>query len=364
VKISLPASVSDLTPELLTAIISERHVGARVEAVEVIETRSYGEQMVSTSARAVLRLHYDTGTPSVLPTRVVVKISRGVDKIMAPFYSNEVAFYRRLRPELAIEAPLVLGAAYDPESTHFALVLEDLTQRAARFPTVTQAIELADVEGLIDNQALLHAAFWESPRFRGDLAWVETHLAGGVARLMNDLAPAYIQHEIDTVAHKREIVQRLRTTGPELLAGVQAVQRHQATLSPTFLHGDSHLGNTYLLPGARGGLLDWQLCVRGYCMHDVSYLFATALPIESRRRHERELLKRYLERLREHGVRSPPSFDTVWREYGRAMVWGLYVGWLTTPIVNYGWEINVMNHLRLMTAYEDLDTARLVAEVS
>ena len=45
------------------------------------------------------------------------------------------------------------------------------------------------------------------------------------------------------------------------------------------------------------------------------------------------------------------------------MIWGVYIGWLTTPVVNYGWEINVVNHLRLMTAYEDLDTASLLAEL-
>jgi hypothetical protein len=45
------------------------------------------------------------------------------------------------------------------------------------------------------------------------------------------------------------------------------------------------------------------------------------------------------------------------------MIWGVYIGWLTTPVVNYGWEINVMNHLRLTTAYEDLDTAKLISEI-
>jgi hypothetical protein len=58
-----------------------------------------------------------------------------------------------------------------------------------------------------------------------------------------------------------------------------------------------------------------------------------------------------------------PPFDATWREYRRALVWGVYVGWLTTPVVNYGWEINVVNHLRLTTAYEDHDTAGLVREV-
>jgi aminoglycoside/choline kinase family phosphotransferase len=363
VSVNLPASAEDLTPALLTSLVSARHPAVVVEAVEVLQTKSYGEEMVSTSARAVLQLHYRETAPSGLPSRVVVKMSRGVDTIMAPFYRNEVAFYQNIRDALAIEAPRVLGAAFDPESLRFALVLEDLTARGARFPNVTQPVALADVEGLIDTQAALHAAFWESPRFRGDLAAVETHLHGGVARLMNELAPAYIQHEIDNVAFKREIVQRLRTTGPELLAGVQALQRHQSRLPQTLLHGDSHLGNTYLLAQHRGGLLDWQLCVRGHCLHDVSYLLATSLPVESRRQHERDLLSRYLERLREHGVRQPPRFEIAWCEYRRAMIWGVYIGWLTTPVVNYGWEINVVNHLRLMTAYEDLDTASLVAEV-
>jgi hypothetical protein len=45
-------------------------------------------------------------------------------------------------------------------------------------------------------------------------------------------------------------------------------------------------------------------------------------------------------------------------------MWGVYIGWLTTPVVNYGWEINVMNHFRLTTAFEDHDTARLIAEIA
>jgi hypothetical protein len=361
--VELPASAQDLTPALLTTLLSARHPGATVDAIDLLQAKSYGEEMVSTSARALLTLHYRGCAPAGLPTRVVVKMSRGIDAIMAPFYRNEVAFYRNVRDELAIEAPRSFGAEFDPQSLRFALVLEDLTERGAKFPNVTQPVELAAVESLLDTLAQLHAAFWESPRFRGDLACMETHLEGGVATLMNCLAPAYIQHEIDTVAFKRELVQRLRTTGPQLLAGVQAVQRHQARLPQTLLHGDAHLGNTYLLPQNRGGFLDWQLTVRGYCLHDVSYLVATSLPIESRRRHERDLLNRYLDRLREYGVRQPPSFADAWQEYGRAMIWGVYIGWLTTPVVNYGWEINVVNHLRLTTAYEDLETAKLVAEI-
>lgn len=354
----------ELDLELLTAAIHTRYPAVTITGFDLLETRQYGQQMVSTSGRAMLKLHYAQGTPGNLPDRVVCKLALGAESVMAAFYENEVQVYARLRPELTIEAPRSLGALYDPKSAQFVLILEDLSQRDARFPNVTQDVELSAIETLIDTLASLHASHWESPRFSSELSWLQSHVRGRVAHVMNELAPPLIQHEIDTQAFKREMVQRLRATGPELLAGVKRVQRHQARLAQTLLHGDAHLGNTYLLPHGGAGLLDWQLCVRGYCMHDVSYLIATGLSIASRREHERVLLRRYRERLLERGVRNAPSADEIWKEYRRAMIWGVYIGWLTTPVVNYGWEINVINHLRLTTAYEDLETARLVAEVT
>ena len=141
------------------------------------------------------------------------------------------------------------------------------------------------------------------------------------------------------------------------------MQAHQATLPQTVCHGDTHIGNTYALPGDTGGLLDWQLASRGFALHDVSYLIATGLSVAERRRHERDLLAFYREQLRAHGVAEAPSLDDLWTEYARAMIWGLYIGWLITPVVNYGWEKSVMAHLRTMTAYEDLDTAQLIARL-
>jgi len=351
----------ELSLELLAAVVRTRYPAAVLLGFDLLDSRHYG-QTVSTSGRATLQLHFAEGTAGDLPDRVVCKLALGADTVMAAFYENEVQVYTHLRPDLLIEAPRSLGALYDSKSAQFVLMLEDLSQRGAHFPNVTQDVPLTAVQALLDTLATLHASHWESARFAADLAWLQSHLKGRVAHLMNELAPPLIQREIDTQAFKRELVQRLRSTGPGLLASVQRLQRHQARLAQTLLHGDAHLGNTYLLPRGKAGLLDWQLCVRGYCMHDVSYLIATGLPIALRREHERSLLRRYRERLAALGI-DAPSAGEIWDEYRRAMVWGVYIGWLTTPVANYGWEINVVNHLRLTTAYEDLGTARLVAEV-
>ena len=364
VPLKFTSRAEELGLELLGAAIHTRHPAVTITGFDLLETRQYGQQMVSTSGRAALKLHYAPGAAGDLPDRVVCKLALGAESVMAAFYENEVQVYARLRPELAIEAPRSLGALYDPTSGQFVLILEDLSQRGARFPNVLEDVALSAIETLIDALATLHASHWESPRFSNELSWLQSHVQGRVAHVMNELAPPLIQHEIDSQVFKREMVQRLRTTGPQLLAGVKCVQRHQARLAQTLLHGDAHLGNTYLLPQGGAGLLDWQLCVRGYCMHDVSYLIATGLTIAARREHERALLQRYRERLLESGVRNAPGMDEIWKEYRRAMVWGVYIGWLTTPVVNYGWEINVVNHLRLTTAYEDLETSRLVAELT
>jgi hypothetical protein len=358
-----PVDIQQLTPAILTATIRKVHPGVTVETMAIVESKAYGEAMVSTAARAVLDLTYSGAGAISLPGRVILKLARDNSKLLAPFYENEVNFYNRLRPELEMEAPVALGGDYDGETGQFGLLLEDLTRRNAHFPNVTEVISLAQVQSLIDQLAILHARYWESPRFAADMSWVQSHVKGEVSHLQNEAATPLIQYEIDSENFKREMVQRLRTTGAQMRADMMAVQKYHSTLPQTLLHGDTHLGNTYLLPGDKGGFLDWQLMVRGYCMHDVNYLITTALSIEQRRNHEQELLRRYLEKLAELGVNNPPSFDVAWKEYRRTLVWGVYYGWLTTPVGNYGWEINVLNHLRLTTAYEDLDTGNLVAEL-
>lgn len=360
----MPQSAADVTPALLNAIVRPHRPDVRFDAVRVVESKAYGDGMVSTAARVILAPGYAAGSPAGLPERLVLKLGRSPDFLIGPLYANEVSFYNRIAPELSgVELPASFGGAYDAATQQFALLLEDLTLRDARFPNAITPVSLDEVRAILATLARVHARFWQSPRFGGELDFVETHVEGPLATFMRDLVPQAIQQEIDTENFKRELVERLRTTGDALRRGTQALHRHQQSLPHTLLHGDTHIGNTYLLPDGRGGLLDWQLCVRGHHMHDVNYLITTALSIGTRREQERALLAYYLDQLAEAGVAAPPGFDESWTEYRRTLIWGVYIGWLTTNVANYGWEINVINHLRLTTAYEDHDTARLIAEL-
>jgi len=179
----------------------------------------------------------------------------------------------------------------------------------------------------------------------------------------SDQVSGFAEYQVASTQFKREMLQRLRVTPKELHEQFQRVQAHQSTLPQTLCHGDAYIGNTYLLPNNQAGLLDWQLSARGYCMHDISYIITTGLSVAQRRSHERELLEYYRQQLLSRGVEGVPSLNELWLEYRRAMVWNLYIGWLITPVVNYGWEITVMAVLRTMTADEDLETQKALADL-
>ena len=361
-----PLGKEGWTPELLTGLVERLHPGTSVTDCTVVEGWFYGSGRASTSGRLELDLRYAGPDADKLPARAICKIAQTVSSAEA-LYDNEVSFYSQLRPELdaaglEIETPLCAGADYDSASGTYALVLEDLTQRGAIFPSVLTSLTLPQLRNVLAMLARLHAHFWQSPRFAADMPWVQGHVAGDLFKIFHNPAgvPAQIAHLVETIQFKREMVQRLGMSLDELFESFRKVQHHQARLPQTMLHGDTHIGNTYLLPNDRVGLLDWQLTVRGYCMHDISYIIATALPVEMRRSHERELLAFYRECLVAGGVAEAPAAEELWLEYRRAAVWNVYIGWLTTDIANYGWEISVMAHLRVMTAFEDLETAKLL----
>ena len=363
----MPIHPQELSAEFLSEIISEAHPGRRVLSADIIDTKIYGEVNVSSSARATLDLEYDAGAPADLPRRVVVKMSLADNiwpaKLFALF-ENEVNFYKHIRPELDIETPLSLGGRFDAQSKRYVLILEDVGARGAHFSAQSDEPSVENTQAVLDVHARVHAKFWENPRFETDLSnIVQTHLSGGVEELMHELVREGIREELRLQIVKRELFGRLGMSEAQMYAGCCALKRHQSTLPQTLLHGDSHFGNSYRMPDGTGGLYDWQLSVRGYVMHDITYMINTSLSIELRRKHERDLLAFYRDRLGHHGVDSPPDLETLWLEHRRATLWTFYYGWVPAPLPNYGWELLTIALLRTSAAFEDHETRKAIAEI-
>lgn len=362
---AFPMNADELTKDRLTALLRTVDNTASVESFVITDSKQHGDgsEQVSTANRIELDLVFD-GRQGRRNEKVVIKSSRP-DLVSIPLYSNEVNFYTRVLPLLQLEVPRPLGGEFHQDSGTFGLALENLRARGASFPNVKTPVSLGHMRALLDTLSTLHARFWQSEELSSELDFIESHTSGKLWWFFNsrDAVPALIRQEVERQQYKRELVEAAGQTEPGLYNEYRKLQQHQATLPCTLCHGDTHIGNTYLLPDGSAGLLDWQMMARGYFMHDVAYILVTSLSVAQRRAHQGELLAYYLQQLRSRGVNDAPDLETTWLEYRRAVVWGVYIGWLTTPIENYGWDINVCNHVRLLTAYRDLEASSALANL-
>jgi hypothetical protein len=351
-----PSDLDELTPSVLTAALAERRPGVVVDGVEVVAAKRCGDGVASTADRVELDVTYRPGVDGGLPRRLILKTMLASPHAPDAMYENEVRFYRELRHELDIETPAIFASSFDAATGRFGLLLEDLRARDARFPSALDPVSVDEVRSILGHLATLHARFWESPRFADDLAWVGTPTSGGMFEVFDRIGLELIEDQVERNPFKQDLIAPLGRTVAEMWDLLWTVQARHGEAPTTLLHGDPHLGNTYLLPGGRGGLLDWQLMMRGSWAHDVTYLLVTALDPEVRRTHQRDLLDDYLTRLAAAGVEGVPSADDAFERYRAAALWGLVIGWLICPPENYGPEITAANIARTVAAVDDLDT--------
>lgn len=359
--VAFPTDPAELTAPLVERALRARWPGVAVDRVEVSATKRCGEGVASTADRVMLDVAYRSGTDQGLPEHLVLKTMMASPRAPAAMYENEVRFYEDLRGELDIEAPRGLATSYDPATGRFGLLLEDLGHRGARFPSALDHVTLDEARSILGHLATLHAAFWDSPRFAGDLDWLATPVSGGMFEVFDLIGFELIADQVHRHPFKAELMAPVGRTLDELWELLWIVQRAHATDPTTLLHGDTHVGNTYLLPGGGAGLLDWQLMMRGSWAHDVTYYLVTALEPDVRRTHQRHLLAEYLERLDALGVPDVPDLDGAFDQHRRAALWGLVIGWLICPPENYGPEITIANISRTVEAVVDLETLDAIA---
>jgi hypothetical protein len=219
--------------------------------------------------------------------------------------------------------------------------------------------EIDHARGLVDAFARLHAHFWESPRFAGDLSWARTWST----RPGNMVLKRF---------YSRGRRGALRLDRPEATPAVRAVSaaldNHidayygEFEVGPlTLLHGDSHLGNTYSMPDGRAGLLDWQVVWQGPGLREVTYWMTGGLEPDVRRQHDRELLDRYQEGLRAGGVREVPTLDAAFQRYRlfAAEAWDATAMTIAWPGLQAS-ENSEASWRRTCVAVEDLETAALL----
>ncbi len=295
----VPPNYPSITDAWLTDVLCKGTPGAEVIG------HGLDERDDGTSNRRRIFVHYNAaGEAAGLPAAIFCKsaetllnrlsmASSGISKI-------EPDFYTYARERLDMEAPRAWYSAFDPNNHAYLVALHDMTD-SVEFCDHTTPMNRARAESQIDQMARLHARFYDSPEL-GTASLPFSHWPDYWASLMR-LAPQFGEYcDIAFGASEDlfppELYARRADIWPLTMA---SVERHRK-LPRCLTHGDVHLKNWYVKPGDRMGLSDWQAITAAHWSRDLIYGITTALTIENRRAWFDDLLRLYVEKMREYGV--------------------------------------------------------------
>jgi hypothetical protein len=314
--VTIPESLDELlTPEWLNGALSTRFPGVHVSRV----TPGPVVERVSTNAR----FHIEGELPPGLPPALCAKgyfseVGRGSVQAGVP----EATFYRDLAHATGVRTLNSVWADLDPVSNHGVVITEDAVEAGGVFCDALDPCTVDRTAETLEQFALLHAYAWEDAPL-AESSW---------------LAP-----RLEWILHVRGITEISANFDGPNGAGVPDGTRHAQALVDAYgrlasrapapgwavVHGDAHVGNTFLDGDGRPGLLDWQITQYGPWGIDIGYHIASALEPDVRAANERDLLRHYLGALTAAGVANAPSFDEAWNEYRIGLVHGFFLWGIT-----------------------------------
>jgi len=361
----LPTRIEAVTPAWLTARLEGRYPGLVVQDIAIVEV-IHG---TTTKVRANLTLNA-AGLGHGVPRAVCIKSNledHAPVSMSHGLYDTEALFYRDIRPLIPLPAPLCYYAEADPRaadgtSSQGFILLEDVKAQGATFGANTRPVSVDEAAAALEDLATLHAHWWAGDGL-DRFSWLETSHGPGTrhARLMEVKGGLPGITELLVGAPERAAVMPASVLEPDrFIAAYDALVAHEmASPEPRcFIHGDTHLGNSYRTTDGKLRWLDWQLVRKGRCFRELSYFLGCALTVEDRRSSERPLIGHYLDHLRAKGV-AAPSAETAWGEYRLWPMWGLYC-WIVTQDYKQPREVVIETIRRFAVAMDDFDNYGLL----
>ncbi len=338
----LPRTVEDIDVAVLSKIM-----GTAVTSVTVIGSDA------GTSSRARLAL-----TGNDVPESVFVKIAAATaaTRLMGELGRlghTEVRFYSQLAPDLS-GVPKAHGAAFDPWTGRYLLVLEDLPAESCEFPDTLHPLSIDQASLIVELLAALHATFWDRlpPNGGGPLGWLYTP-SGDVTSL---LTGSLMKTSMKRLAEHTTTPSGIPVEKGRFIAdNYRAVAALIDTPPHTVMHGDAHPGNTYFRDG-KAGLLDWQAVRRGHPSRELAYTLVTSLTPEDRRAAQRDLLDEYRRALSAAGG---PELDRdeLWLRFRQGALYAYVAPLITAGMGGMQVEGIAMEGLRRgVAALDDLET--------
>jgi aminoglycoside/choline kinase family phosphotransferase len=287
-----------------------------LDAARVVgfETEEVGTGQMADSVR--LRLHYDAESleapPSVVGKFTAADPTSRSTGVAMRTSEVEVRFYQQVAGTVGIRTPRCYYADVDPATAEFVLLLEDMAP--ARPGDQVAGCGIDDAVLAVTELAALHAPRWDD-RTLDDLEWLNRRTEESNA-LGAALLPVLFEGFVDR--YGAVLDDAVLDVGRRLMPHIGGYLRDQPR-PWTVQHADYRLDNLLFGTGTDGpplAVVDWQTVTLGPGAADVSYFLGAGPPVEDRRRHEEDLVRRYHDALVAGGV-TGYSFDACFTDYRR-----------------------------------------------
>ncbi|KAM0563124.1 hypothetical protein ACHAPJ_001975 [Fusarium lateritium] len=301
----LPLTVEELNAPWFTKIL-----GKPVKDVNVVDT------IHGTASKILIELTFEDSTND----RICVKGGFNAAflanfPVFFAIYRLEAEFYYHLAPKIKIPLPPTIYAGTDTVNGQGIVILADLKARGYTFGNPLKAWTVNLVQKGVEQLATLHASTWGKKQ--EDIPWASKTLS-----FRDAIVGLMMPEEWDKRFAKdaRPPVPEFMENRERIAALYEVLWNYEPKLK-CILHGDAHIGNTFISPEGEPGFLDWQIIHAGSAMHDVTWFVIGSLSIEDRRNHEKELLQVYLDAL--HRAGGPKlQMEEVWDEYRTYVFYG------------------------------------------
>jgi hypothetical protein len=343
------ADTSGLTKEWLTLAFRFRGLLSEEGTIDEVACKTIGEGQGEYGDLSLLTIVKATGGAPNLPTNMIAKMcpqSANLSSFMLKnIYLNEAHFYNDFSVEGGgLTRPECYHVAADTRSKRpkFCFLIENAVIGAAGGDGA--ALQYQRVEGIrdtthmgmvLDELATFHARWWGCSGSKPPLQWAFHPLTslGGLGRnavplltkqalsLLPKLAsdetypdgtpvPKLGAEYSFLLGWKKQLKGRLRYLTKQLL-------RPPLTLC----HCDAHLENIFFHERYEGGaaFIDFGNMMFKHALSDIAFFLGTCVDPEVRQQHEKDLVRRYWQKLVESGVEEY-SFDLCWHDY-RMQMW-------------------------------------------
>ncbi|CAB4749841.1 MAG: phosphotransferase [Actinobacteria bacterium] len=272
-------------------------------------------------------------------------------------YIREVRFFKSLAKECPVITPKSFYGEINEETSHFAMVLEDLVGH--RIIDQTLGIGIEDARRAVDALAKIHAKWWGK---------ADGLAADGTTIAFSDpiypaVLPFVFAEGWEKVKKELDLSESMLKIGEKFAPEIGNLMLSLMDGPTTLAHGDFRADNMMFTKDNDFILYDFQLIGTGSGAYDLAYFVTQSLTAQDASKYEGELFERWLEGLRLNGV-TELDRDRLWLQYrGTALFCLVY------PVVaSRGMDLNeprsralveTMNS-RFERAFNELDLAKLI----